>query len=41
MRINGVPEAQAENCFNTVADLLEGLGLGDAAAEIKYTHRTG
>ena len=39
--INGVPETQAENCFNIVANLMEELGLGDAAAEIENTHPTG
>ena len=41
VRINDVPETQAENCFNIVADLMEELGLGDAAAEIENTHGTG
>ena len=41
VRINGVPEMQAENCFNIVADLMEKIGFGDAAAEIENTHRTG
>ena len=41
MRIHGVPEAQAENYLNIVADLMEERGLGDAAIEIDNTHRTG
>ena len=40
VRITGVPKAQAENCFNIVADLMEELGLGYAAAEIENAHRT-
>ena len=39
--INGVPETQAENCFNIVANLMEEFGLKDAAAEIENTHPTG
>ena len=39
--INGVPETQAENCFNIVANLMKEFGLGDAAAEIENTHPTG
>ena len=41
VRINGVPEAQAENCFNIVADLMVELGLGDAAAEIRELKQLG
>ena len=40
VRITGVPKAQAENCFNIVADLMEELGRGYAAAEIENAHRT-